>query len=321
VTARLAASVALIAALGYTARLDVMAGPASASSPAGSQIPPPGPPDSISPFLAAKARLLVRDRLPCLGCHQLDGEGGRIGPDLTGVGARREASYVLAMLRDPQGTVPGTAMPRTPMTDETRLLVAGYLLHRDPAELRSLSAASRQGPGRAGDGPARAGGPPPNSMVASASSAPATTPPPPSANHSADGTQAGGADALYGRYCASCHGVRGEGDGFNARYLPVPPAKHASAAAMSRRPDDALYDAIAAGGYVMNRSNRMPAFGETLASAEIRALVRHIRRLCGCEGPAWSRDGGASTGPATGPGGGPGTGPSGGAGPPDGRGH
>jgi mono/diheme cytochrome c family protein len=101
------------------------------------------------------------------------------------------------------------------------------------------------------------------------------------------------AEQLYAHYCASCHGVRGEGDGFNARYLPVPPAKHASAAAMSVRSDDALYDAIAAGGYVMNRSNRMPAFGRTLTSGEIRALVRYIRRLCGCDGPAWSRDGSA----------------------------
>ncbi len=33
---------------------------------------------------------------------------------------------------------------------------------------------------------------------------------------------------------------------------------------MSRRPDDALYDAIAAGGAVMGRSPRMPAFGATL---------------------------------------------------------
>jgi hypothetical protein len=39
----------------------------------------------------------------------------------------------------------------------------------------------------------------------------------------------------------------------------------------------------------MNRSPRMPAFGATLSAAEIRALVRHIRTLCRCEGPAWSR--------------------------------
>jgi mono/diheme cytochrome c family protein len=41
---------------------------------------------------------------------------------------------------------------------------------------------------------------------------------------------------------------------------------------------------------VMNRSARMPAFGATLSAAEIRALVRHIRTLCRCEGPTWSRN-------------------------------
>jgi hypothetical protein len=60
---------------------------------------------------------------------------------------------------------------------------------------------------------------------------------------------------------------------------------------MSTRSDDALYDAIAAGGLVMNRSPRMPAFGASLTPDEIQSLVRHIRELCGCQAPAWSRDG------------------------------
>jgi mono/diheme cytochrome c family protein len=59
---------------------------------------------------------------------------------------------------------------------------------------------------------------------------------------------------------------------------------------MERRPDDALYDAIAAGGLIMGKSNRMPPFGETLSPQQIRALVRYLRVLCTCEGPAWSRD-------------------------------
>jgi mono/diheme cytochrome c family protein len=99
------------------------------------------------------------------------------------------------------------------------------------------------------------------------------------------------AAASYARWCAACHGPAGDGDGPNAQHLAARPARHADSAAMARRSDDALYDAIAAGGYVMNRSARMPAFGATLGDAEIRALVRHIRVLCRCEGPAWSRDG------------------------------
>ena len=45
------------------------------------------------------------------------------------------------------------------------------------------------------------------------------------------------------------------------------------------------------GGAIMNRSARMPAFGGSLAPTQIRALVAHIRSLCRCAGPAWSRDG------------------------------
>ena len=71
--------------------------------------------------------------------------------------------------------------------------------------------------------------------------------------------------------------------------LPVQPAVHTDATTMSQRSDDMLFDAIAAGGYVLGRSNRMPGFGATLTSAEIRGLVRYIRELCRCAGPAWAR--------------------------------
>ena len=94
---------------------------------------------------------------------------------------------------------------------------------------------------------------------------------------------------LYSKWCASCHGITGKGDGPNASNLSVKPAQHSARDAMSARPDDSLFDTIASGGAVMNRSPRMPAFGGTLTSSEIRALVRHIRTLCRCEGPAWSR--------------------------------
>ncbi len=99
--------------------------------------------------------------------------------------------------------------------------------------------------------------------------------------------------ALYGRWCASCHGVAGGGDGPNAARLPVPPARHADARTTALRSDDALFDTIHSGGAVMNRSARMPAFGGTLSDGQIRGLVRYVRTLCRCDGPAWSRTAGA----------------------------
>lgn len=200
-------------------------------------------------FAGSKAVALLREQLPCLGCHQLNGEGGTIGPDLTTVRQRRSPEYIAAMIADPQRVVPGSAMPRTRMPESVRGLITKYLA--------SL-------PGAA-----------PASVL---SDRPPAVPP-----SALDGA------ALYARWCAACHGPNGRGDGPNAKHLPVKPAVHSSREAMSARPDDSLFDTIASGGAIMNRSPRMPAFGATLSAAEIRALVRHIRTLCRCEGPPWSR--------------------------------
>jgi mono/diheme cytochrome c family protein len=99
------------------------------------------------------------------------------------------------------------------------------------------------------------------------------------------------ARAVYARFCAACHGASGEGDGPNAGYLPVQPTAHADSVYMSTRPDDALFDAIYAGGLIMGRSNRMPPFGGTLDRETIEGLVGLMRELCRCRGPSWSRDG------------------------------
>ncbi|MFQ6046822.1 MAG: c-type cytochrome [Gemmatimonadales bacterium] len=203
-----------------------------------------------SPFQAEKARRLISERLPCLGCHVLDGEGGRIGPDLSDVGSRRSPEFIYGMIRDPQRAAPGSIMPRTPMAAERVELLANYLAYR--------------------------GGPSATTAAAANPAARSNTP---------------DAASLYERSCAACHGATGQGNGPNAQFLPVRPTAHADSAYMSTRPDDVLYDAIFAGGRVMNRSHRMPAFGHTLSRDEIRGLVRHLRKLCRCEGPAWSRDG------------------------------
>lgn len=208
--------------------------------------PQPAPsPAGLTPFAARKAESLLRDHLPCLGCHAFGDEGGRLAPDLRSVRERRSAAYIAAMVDDPQRLVPGSGMPRIVLPAATRDLVVRYL----------------------------------QSLPGSGS---ATAPALPPAAGAGEGT------ALYTRWCASCHGPGGGGDGPNARHLPVRPAVHADAAAMRARSDDALFDTIAGGGAIMNRSPRMPPFGETLSASEIRSLVAEIRRLCGCEGPSWS---------------------------------
>jgi len=207
-------------------------------------------PRPLSAFDRAKAEWLIRNRLPCLGCHELGGQGGRIGPSLS---VLRSADYVSSMIRDPQRVVPGTIMPRVPMSQATLELIAGYLAQREPTNASPPLA----------PGPAMA---------------------------RQDSAAVGASAALYARWCGPCHGIEGRGDGYNASYLPVRPTVHADSTYMSTRSDDALFDAIYAGGYVMNRSNRMPPFGQSLAREQIWSLVRYLRALCRCEGPTWARD-------------------------------
>ena len=216
-------------------------------------------PDLLTPFQMRRTERLVEDRLACLGCHTLDGEGGRIGPSLDGIAHRLHPAYVLAMVTDPEGTVPGSGMPRQHLEARDARRVASFLLQLEGtgarSEYRSLADSTH-----------------PAALVALSEAA-------------------AGGEALYLRHCAACHGVNGRVDGFNTANLPVLPSVHSSAEVMVLRPDDSLFDGIHAGAYVLDGSPRMPPFGEMFSADQIRSLVGHIRALCSCEGPAWSRDG------------------------------
>ncbi len=206
----------------------------------------------LSPVAVRKAEQLLATQWSCLGCHQLRGTGGVLGPSLDGVRGRRDPAYIAAMVTDPQRVKPGALMPRPRLSASERALVIRYL-------------------GGAVGAVAAAGAPAP--VEGAGGSAP-------------DGA------AVYRQWCAGCHGAAGGGDGPNAKALPVAPARHNDGAIMSQRTDDVLYDTIDGGGAIMKRSARMPAFGGTLTPGEIRAVVAHLRRLCRCAGPSWSRDGG-----------------------------
>lgn len=47
----------------------------------------------------------------CVGCHKIAGEGGDSAPDLSRVGARREAASIKRIIRDPTSDYPDTMMP------------------------------------------------------------------------------------------------------------------------------------------------------------------------------------------------------------------
>jgi mono/diheme cytochrome c family protein len=91
-------------------------------------------------------------------------------------------------------------------------------------------------------------------------------------------------EKLYAHYCSPCHGMNGDGKGFNARNLDPRPANHADAEFMAKRTDKDLTDAISGGGRFVGKSSLMPPWGNTFSKAQIKGIVLHLRNVCKCEG-------------------------------------
>lgn len=245
----------------------------------------------LTPYEAAKAERLLRRRLACLGCHRLGEEGGRVAPDLATASERRPDAYVRAMVEDPAETAPAAVMPPTPVSAETRELIVRYLTADGSDGAGGDAGGDNDGRGGAASAPdARAG-------YLSLVDHP-VRPPEAWMREMADGPRT--AAERYRHRCAACHGTDGGGDGYNARHLPAPPTVHADGDYMADRTDARLFDGIHAGGRVLGRSARMPAFGGSLGRDEIWGLVGHLRELCDCRGPAWYRDNDESGAPQPG---------------------
>ena len=62
----------------------------------------------------------------CQGCHQIKGEGGKLGPALDGVVASKGESFVLKKLIDPKFNNAASAMPKYPMNKEDIKAIIGF---------------------------------------------------------------------------------------------------------------------------------------------------------------------------------------------------
>lgn len=74
------------------------------------------PPSAESPAVA-EGRRLYQD-LRCGYCHQIDGKGGSLGPNLGDVGVRRDEAWLARHFDDPQAVSPGSPMPRLQLLPE-----------------------------------------------------------------------------------------------------------------------------------------------------------------------------------------------------------
>jgi quinol-cytochrome oxidoreductase complex cytochrome b subunit/cytochrome c553 len=60
---------------------------------------------------AASARPLQTLGTRCVACHRIDGDGGAIGPELTHIGARRDAETIRQIITDPNDVYGDSMMP------------------------------------------------------------------------------------------------------------------------------------------------------------------------------------------------------------------
>ena len=90
-------------------------------------------------------------------------------------------------------------------------------------------------------------------------------------------------EVTYKHYCTPCHGMKGDGTGFNAARLLVKPANHTDAKFMSERNDTKLFDTINLGGIEVAKSTLMPPWGVALGDEKIKSVILYLRKLCKCQ--------------------------------------
>ncbi|MBI3015436.1 MAG: c-type cytochrome [Candidatus Tectomicrobia bacterium] len=86
----------------------------------------------LSRETAEKGRLLLRES-GCIGCHELEGKGGKVGPRLDRIAERLNEDWIRAYLKDPQRMFRGAAMtPNYGFDDEQIRALTAYLLRGVP---------------------------------------------------------------------------------------------------------------------------------------------------------------------------------------------
>ena len=96
----------------------------SAEAGRSKQAQPPGTQEQM----IAYGKTLYRQE-GCFICHRLDGEGTKVGPDLTAEGTRgRSPSWLVGHFKDPKAYVPGSIMPPFKnLTDEQLSSLTAFL--------------------------------------------------------------------------------------------------------------------------------------------------------------------------------------------------
>jgi len=86
-------------------------------------------------------------------------------------------------------------------------------------------------------------------------------------------------EKIFLHYCAHCHGINGDGDGFNSDYLDKEPAELSDHKFISKKTNSQLFRVIQLGGIGVKKSPLMPVFGNTLSEEQIWHLIAYIRYM------------------------------------------
>jgi len=91
---------------------------------------------------AANGERVLRGKAGCLQCHALGNDGGRMGPALNGIGARRSAAHLRAKILDPASDVPET-FRTVQLTTRDGKVVRGIRLNEDSWSIQVRDAGDR----------------------------------------------------------------------------------------------------------------------------------------------------------------------------------
>jgi putative heme-binding domain-containing protein len=79
-------------------------------------------------------KTLVINKKSCLGCHQLNDEGGRIGPNLNRSSFNYKPEWLYAWISNPQNFRPGTRMPNLGLEPKEARAITAFLLSFRPED-------------------------------------------------------------------------------------------------------------------------------------------------------------------------------------------
>jgi quinoprotein glucose dehydrogenase len=88
---------------------------------------------------AGRRLFLTRTEYSCLRCHKLKGEGGDVGPDLAGIGARQKREYLLESIVDPDKQI-AQGFESVIMMMKNGIVYSGMVKAENDRELKLMTA-------------------------------------------------------------------------------------------------------------------------------------------------------------------------------------